>query len=132
MAMNHSISALVTCIKNGQMARKNKIMLDTSKMKKSILDLLKKEGYIKDYSVIKGDDNIERLSVELAYHNKIPVIRDIQVISKPGKRSYCGAGDIPSVFSGLGMIVLSTSKGIIFDHEAKKLNVGGELLLKIF
>lgn len=130
--MNHAVSELISCIKNGQMARKNKVLLDSSKLKKDILKLLKQEGYIKDYSVTKGEKGFDKLSVELAYHNNAPVINKIQVISKPGKRVYCGVEDIPNIYNGLGMIILSTSKGILFDYEARKLNIGGELLLKIF
>jgi len=108
------------------------VLFDSSKLKKDILELFKREGYIKDYSVVKGENGFDKLSVELAYHNNTPVINKIQVISKPGKRVYCGVEDIPNVFNGLGMIVLSTSKGILFDFEARKSNIGGELLLKIF
>ena len=132
MAMNHAVSEQVCCIKNGQMVHKRKVEFDSSKLKKDILGLFKKEGYIKDYSVEKSEKGFDRLSVELAYHNNAPVINKIQVISKPGRRIYCGAGDIPNVFNGLGMIILSTSKGILFDFEARKLNIGGELLLRIF
>ena len=132
MAMNHAVSELICCIKNGQMVNKAKVEFDSSKLKKDILSLLKREGYIKDYSVVKSEKGFDRLSVELAYHKNAPVINKIQVISKPGRRVYCGVEDIPNVFNGLGMIVLSTSKGILFDYEAKKLNIGGELLLRIF
>lgn len=130
--MNHAVSELVCCIKNGQMALKNKVKIDSSKLKKDILNLLKKEGFIKDYSSMKNEKGFEKLVVDLSYHNSKPVINNIQTISKPGKRVYCGVDDIPSVFNGLGMIILSTSKGIMFDYEAKELNIGGELLLKIF
>jgi len=132
MAMNHAVSELICCIKNGQMVNKAKVEFDSSKLKKDILSLLKREGYIKDYSVVKSEKGFDRLNVELAYHKNAPVINKIQVISKPGRRVYCGVEDIPNVFNGLGMIVLSTSKGILFDYEAKKLNIGGELLLRIF
>lgn len=130
--MNHPVSELICCIKNGQMAHKSKVEFDSSKLKKEILKLLKQEGYIKDFKVVKGDRGFDKLSVELAYHNNVPVINKIQVISKPGKRVYSNVDDIPKVYNGLGMIILSTSKGILFDYEARKLNIGGELLLKIF
>lgn len=131
MAFNHSVSYLVSCLKNGQMARKKTINCDSSKIKKEILNILKEEGFIKDYKE-SVKDGVKDLEVTLKYHLLQPVINDIKVISKPGKRIYCGASEIPSVYNGLGLIVLSTPKGILADYKAKELNVGGELLLKIF
>lgn len=131
MTMNHSVSELVCSLKNGQMAKKSKIVMSFSNLKKSILDVLKNEGYIKDFNIIKGK-SFDALEIELSYHNGKAVIRDIQIISKPGKRKYSGIDDVPVINNGLGMVVLSTSKGILPDHEAKLANIGGELLLKIF
>lgn len=132
MGMNHAVSELISCIKNGQMARKSNVVFSLSKLKKDVLGLLKKEGYIKDFKVVKEKDDFEKLNVELSYYEGKPVIKDIKVLSKPGRRMYCKVDDIPRIYNGLGMIILSTPKGIIFDYEAKQLNVGGELLLKIF
>ena len=131
MAFNHSVSYLVSCLKNGQMAKKKIISCDSSKLKKEILNILKEEGFIKDYKE-NSKDNLKDLEITLKYHLSQPVINDIKVISKPGKRAYCGASEIPSVYNGLGMIILSTPKGVLADYKAKELNVGGELLLKIF
>ena len=80
---------------------------------------------------MKGD-SYDQLEIELSYHNGQPVINDIEIISKPGKRKYVGVSEIPVVFNGLGMVILSTPKGVLSDFEAKNANVGGELLLKIF
>lgn len=129
--MNHSVSDLVSSIKNGQMARKAVIVTSFSRMKSDILGILKSNGYIKDFKVIKRG-NFDALEIDLAYHNGKAVVQDIKVISKPGKRSYAGVADIPSVYNGLGMIILSTPKGVLPDYEAKIENIGGELLLKIF
>ena len=131
MTMNHAVSELVCLLKNGQLARKNKVVLSFSKMKQSILEILKKEGYIKDFEVVKGD-SFDTLEIELSYHNGQPVIKEIEIISKPGQRKYSGVEEIPVVYNGLGMVILSTPKGVLCDYDAKNANVGGELLLKIF
>lgn len=131
MTMNHSVSELVCLLKNGQMARKNKVVSAFSKIKQSILDILKREGYIKDFAVIEGE-SFNKLEIELAYYNGQPVIKEIEIISKPGQRQYSGINDVPVIYNGLGMVILSTSKGVLCDSDAKIANVGGELLLKIF
>ena len=129
--MNHAVSELVTCLKNGQLARKEKIKTPSSKVKLGILEILKKDGFIEDYMVDEGK-SYGIIEITLAYSNNEAVIRDIKVLSKPGKRSYSSSKDIPVVYNGLGLVILSTPKGILPDYEAKHLNVGGELLLKIF
>ena len=137
MSMNHSVSDLVCLLKNGQLAKKSFVISSFSKMKESILKILKKEGYIKDFKILKkntddNQDSYDKISIELSYHNNEPVIKDISIISKPGQRIYSKSVDIPVVYNGLGMVLLSTSKGILSDIEAKEINIGGELLLKIF
>lgn len=131
MTMNHAVSELVCLLKNGQLAKKVKVVSSFSKMKQSILDILKKEGYIKDFEVVKGD-SFDNLEIELSYYNGQPVIKEIEVISKPGQRKYSNVEEIPVVYNGLGMVVLSTPKGVLCDYDAKNTNAGGELLLKIF
>lgn len=129
--MNHAVSQLVTCLKNGQMARKEKVITPSSKMKLGILEILKKDGFIRDYEV-ESNGSFDVIEIMLAYNGLQPVIKDIEVISKPGRRVYSKVEDIPVVYNGLGVVILSTPKGIITDYDAKHLNVGGELLLKIF
>ncbi len=131
MAMNHAVSELVTCLKNGQQARKEKVITTSSKLKVAILEILKREGYILDYEVF-NNGSFDVIEITLKYTGIIPVIREIQVLSKPGKRLYAGVDEIPVVRNGLGNVILSTPKGIMTGFEAKTLNVGGELLLKIF
>ena len=131
MTMNHAVSELVCLLKNGQLAKKGKVVSSFSKMKQSILDILKREGYIKNFEVVKGE-SFDNLEIELSYHNGQPVIKEIEIISKPGQRKYSGVSDIPVVYNGLGMVILSTPKGVLCDYDAKNANVGGELLLKIF
>ena len=128
---NHAVSQLVTCLKNGQMARKEKVITPSSKMKLNILEILKKDGFITDYEV-ENNGSFDVIEITLAYNGLQPVIKDIEVISTPGRRVYSKVEDIPVVYNGLGVVILSTPKGIITDYDAKHLNVGGELLLKIF
>ena len=128
---NHAVSQLVTCLKNGQMAIKEKVITPSSKMKLSILDILKKDGFITDYEV-ENNGSFDVIEITLSYNGLQPVIKDIEVISKPGRRVYSKVEDIPVVYNCLGGVILSTPKGIITDYDAKHLNVGGELLLKIF
>ncbi|MBR2141579.1 MAG: 30S ribosomal protein S8 [Rickettsiales bacterium] len=128
---NHAVSQLVTCLKNGQMARKEKVVTPSSKLKLSILDILKKDGFIQDY-VVENNGSFDVIEITLSYTGLQPVIKDIEVISKPGRRVYSKVENIPVVYNGLGVVILSTPKGVITDYDAKHLNVGGELLLKIF
>lgn len=129
--LNHAVSQLVTCLKNGQMARKEKVITPSSKMKLNILEILKKDGFITDYEV-ENNGSFDVIEITLSYNGLQPVIKDIEVISTPGRRVYSKVEDIPVVYNGLGVVILSTPKGIITDYDAKHLNVGGELLLKIF
>ena len=128
---NHAVSQLVTCLKNGQLARKERVITSNSNMKTRILDILKKDGFIKDYEVF-DNGSYEEIEITLSYVNNKAVIKDIEVLSKPGKRLYSGVEDLPVVYNGLGVVILSTSKGVMADYEAKAQRLGGELLLKIF
>lgn len=131
MATNHAVSELVTCLKNGQLARKERVITSSSKIKLSVLEILKKDGFVKDYEVF-DNGSFEEIEITLSYSGKEPVIKNIEVLSKPGKRLYSSVEDLPVVYNGLGVVILSTSKGIMADYEAKAQNLGGELLLKIF
>ncbi|MDD2839935.1 MAG: 30S ribosomal protein S8 [Rickettsiales bacterium] len=128
---NHAVSELVCLLKNGQLAKKSVVVSPFSKMKQAVLDILQKEGFIKGFKIEKGE-SFDHLEIELSYHNGEPVIKEIEIISKPGKRRYEGVNDVPVVYNGLGMVILSTPKGVLSDVDAKNANVGGELLLKIF
>lgn len=129
--MNHAVSQLVTCLKNGQMARKERVITPSSKLKLNILKILKKDGFINNFEVI-NNGSFDIIEITLSYNGLQPVIKEIEVISKPGKRIYSKVEDIPVVYNGLGVTILSTPKGVITDYDAKHINVGGELLLKIF
>ena len=119
--MNHSVSQLVTCLKNGQLARKERVYTPASKLKKGILDILKKDGFIKDYSV-ENNGSYDVIEILLSYNGTQGVIREIEVLSKPGRRMYVGVNEIPVVYNGLGVVILSTSKGIMTDYDAKHQN----------
>lgn len=133
MVASYGIGDLVAAIKNGCLAKREKIEVPHSAMKEQVLELLKQEGYIHDYQRTQSTEcAFDILVIKLKYFENASVIRDIRIISKPGKRRYCGAKDIPVIFNGLGMVVLSTSAGILFDRDAREKNIGGELLLQIF
>ena len=129
MSVNHAISDLVATLKNGQMANKKIVAVDLSKLRKAVLEILKEEGYISSY---RDSEDGRKIEIELKYHKGQPVIRDIKVVSKPGKRIYKGIEDVPVVYDGLGLCVVSTSKGVLPDYKARELGVGGEVLMKIF
>lgn len=132
MSVNHSVSDLVAMLRNGHLAKRSVIESPISKLREGILKILKDEGYILSYSKSSDKNNLGKFNIHLKYHLSKPVITDIEVISKPGKRVYCSSKDIPLVRNGLGMVLISTSKGILPDYKAKELKIGGELLLKVF
>lgn len=128
------IADMLTIIRNGLQARKKDVVVPASRVKKSILQILKDEGYIEDFHEFsvptrKGEQGKKlRFQVFLRYYNDKPVIAHIEKISKPGRRVYVSVDEIPKVRNGLGIAILSTSKGIMTDRSARKENVGGELL----
>lgn len=131
MFFNHPVSDLVARIKNGYMANKVTISSPISKLRENILSILKSEGYILNYTKVE-EGSKAHFDIQLKYHYSAPVINEIQVVSKPGKRVYCHADKIPLIKNGLGMVVLSTSQGVLADHDARSKKVGGEVLFKVF
>lgn len=132
MSFNHSVSDLVSRIKNGYLARRAVISSPISNLRESILKILKEEGYILNYSKSADKNGREKFDIHLKYHHSSPVVSEIEVISKPGRRVHCPCNEIPLIKNGLGMVVISTSSGVIADHEARSKKVGGEILFKIF
>lgn len=132
MSCNHAVSDLVVRIRNGYLAKRTLIACPVSKLRESILHLLKAEGFILNYSKIKEEGVQEKFDIHLKYHSSVKVVSEIQVISKPGKRVYTNSDKIPVIKNGLGMVVLSTSQGIMADYEAREKKLGGEVLFKIF
>jgi len=132
MFVNHPVSDLVVRIKNGYLAKRVIVSAPVSKLRENILHLLKAEGFILNYSKIKEEGAQERFAIHVKYHSSVPVVSEMEVISKPGKRVYTNSDKIPVIKNGLGMVILSTSQGIISDYEAREKKLGGEVLLKIF
>ena len=126
------IGDMLTRIRNGQMRSLSKISVPFSTFRSKILEVLKKEGYIINFKIDKDKENKKSLLVDLKYYEGQPVIREITRVSKPGRRVYSRANSIPRVHSGLGLAILSTSKGVMSDSEAIKNNLGGEIICRIF
>ena len=126
------ISDMIARIRNAQMRLSKNVTIPNSKFRIRILEVLKQEGYISDYKLLSDSNNKNTLFVDLKYSNGLPVIREIKIISKPGRRIYAKADSIPKIQNGLGLAILSTSKGIMTDSEARNQNVGGEIICRIF
>jgi len=125
------IADIITRIRNGGQAMMLSVDVPASKMKIAIVDILKREGYIKGYKVVE-DGKQGVLQLTLKYYNAKPVISGIERISKPGRRVYSGASDIPRVRDGLGIVIVSTSKGVMTDRSARAKMAGGEVLLRVW
>ena len=132
MSLNDPISDMIARIKNGLMRAKTKIEMPSSNYKIKILEVLKSEGFIINFSLTDSANNKQNLLIDLKYHSGSPVINNIERISKPGRRVYSRANSIPKVMNGLGLAILSTPKGVMSDTEARKNNVGGEIICRIF
>ena len=132
MSMSDPLSDMLTRIRNGQMAQKSSIVSPASKLRKNVLEVLKREGYIRGYEQSNVRAGIDELSIELKYHNGDPVIREVKRVSKPGRRVYAGVRELPHVYNGLGIAILSTPRGVLSDNEAREHHVGGEVLCTVF
>ncbi len=131
MSMTDPISDMLTRIRNAHMRNKNKVTVPPSKLRERVLEVLHKEGYIRGFAVIEKDGKSE-IEVELKYFDGLPAIKEIDRVSKPGRRVYASVQTLPSVFNGLGISILSTPKGVMSDSEARAQNVGGEVLCTVF
>ena len=132
MSFSDPLGDMLTRIRNGQKARKSSVTSPASQLRANVLEVLKQEGYIRGYSKEKLSEGIEQLVIELKYYENKPVIRNIDRVSKPGRRVYSKIKNLKTVNNGLGTIVLSTPKGILSDGKARELNVGGEVLCNVF
>src|SRR4026208_1539923 len=132
MAVNDPIGDMIARIRNAQMRNKSKVSMPGSKQRESVLEVLKTEGLIRGYAGVAHASGRSELEIELKYFDGEPVIREIERISKPGRRVYASVKNLPRVNNGLGISVLSTPKGIMADHEAREANVGGEILFTVF
>ena len=124
--MTDPIADMFTRIRNGQSAAKTAVTMPSSKLKVALANLLKEEGYISDYAVIEGVK--PELSVELKYFEGKKVIETIKRVSRPGLRVYKGSNELPQVLAGLGIAIVSTSKGLMTDRSARKAGLGGEII----
>ena len=132
MSMSDPLGDMITRIRNGQTARKSVVSSPSSKLRKNVLEVLKREGFIRDYSNSQVSPGIAKLSIELKYHEGSPVISEIVRVSRPGRRVYSGIKDLRRVYNGLGISILSTPNGVLSDNEARVANVGGEVLCQVF
>jgi len=130
--MNDPIGDMLTRIRNAQMRRRPKTTTPASNMRSRVLEVLKDEGYIRGYAQIEQKGARPEIEIELKYNNGEPAIRDIKRVSKPGRRVYSSVKDIPTVANGLGVVILSTPKGVMSDWRAREENVGGEILCNVF
>ena len=132
MHINDPIGDMLTRIRNGQRVGKKSVESPSSLMRKRVLEVLQKEGYIRNYRSEEVRRGIERLVIELKYNEGQPVIESIGRASKPGRRVYCAVKKLASYRSGLGMSILSTSKGVMSDIDARSQGVGGEIICQVF
>ena len=132
MAVNDPIGDLITRIRNAQQRSKSKVTTPGSRLRASVLEVLKTEGYIRGYTTVEHKDGRSEFEIELKYFDGAPVIREIECVSKPGRRVYASVKGLPRVNNGLGISILSTPKGVMADHDAREHNVGGEILCTVF
>ena len=132
MSMSDPLGDMITRIRNGQSARKSVVSSPSSKLRANVLEVLKREGFIRDYRNSQVSPGISKLQIELKYHDGSPVISEIVRVSRPGRRVYSGIKDLRQVYNGLGISILSTPNGVLSDNEARVANVGGEVLCQVF
>lgn len=130
MSMQDPISDMLTRVRNGVMSQQKDVSMPSSKMKEAIAEVLKDEGYITDYKVVGDVKKV--LTIQMKYTQRRSVIINLERVSKPSCRLYCGSKDIPRVQDGMGIAILSTPKGILSGRKAEQLNVGGEILCYVW
>jgi len=132
MALNDPLGDMIARIHNAQMRNKPKVSMPASRLRVSVLDVLKSEGYIRGYASVEHASGRSELEIELKYFDGAPVIREISRVSKPGRRVYASVRNLPRINNGLGVAIVSTPKGVMADHAARDANVGGEILCTVF
>jgi len=132
MSINDPISDLIARITNAQMRKKPKVSTPGSRLRVSVLDVLKNEGFIRGYAAVDHSDGRSELEIELKYFDGEPVIREMSRVSKPGRRVYVAVRNLPRINNGLGISILSTPKGVMSDTAARDANVGGEVLCRVY
>jgi small subunit ribosomal protein S8 len=132
MTIIDPVGDMFTRIRNGQLRSLSKVEIPSSKFRLKILEVLKNEGFISNYYIEKKENNKSSLVVDLKYYEGTPVIKEIKRVSKPGRRVYSRADSIPRIQNGLGVAILSTNKGVMSDIDARKNNIGGEVICRVF
>lgn len=128
MSLSDPLGDMLTRIRNGQKARKKFVLCQASKLRANVLNVLKSEGFIQDYST---ENNMLKINLKYMDQGR-PVIRELARVSKPGRRVYSGSQAIPKFYNGLGVSIVSTPKGVMADYQARESNVGGEVLCRVF
>ncbi len=131
MSLQDPVADMLTRLRNGQMAHKEEVRMPLSRLRAAVLRVLKEEGYIEGFRVEAEGDH-QYLCVVLKYHEGKPVLAELRRVSRPGLRRYARCGKLPRVYGGLGVAVISTSRGVMTDHAARKAGVGGEILCTVF
>jgi small subunit ribosomal protein S8 len=132
MGVNDPLGDMIARIHNAQMRNKSKVSTPASRLRVSVLDVLKTEGFIRGYAAVEHANGFKELEIELKYFDGSPVIREIARVSKPGRRVYASVKNLPRINNGLGVAIVSTPKGVMADHDARDANVGGEILCTVF
>jgi len=132
MSLSDPLGDLLTRIRNAQRARQTSCVTPASRLRANVLEVLKREGFIRGYSAQELRPGVAQLKVELKYNEGEPVIKEITRISKPGRRVYSKIKELPRVYAGLGISIISTPRGVLSDAEARAANVGGEVLCRVF
>jgi small subunit ribosomal protein S8 len=132
MSINDPLSDMIARIKNAATRRRSKVLTPASKLRQRVLDVLQSEGYIRGYSVLEQPGEFPQFEIELKYYDGQPVIAEIARVSTPGRRVYSSIKDLKPIKNGLGISILSTPKGVMSDTAARDLNVGGEVLCRVY
>lgn len=132
MSLSDPLGDMLTRIRNAQRSRHSTCVAPASKLRANVLDVLRREGYIRGFAAEELRPGIAQLRIELKYNEGEPVIKEIHRVSKPGRRVYSKIKELPRVYAGLGVSILSTPRGVMSDAEARVANVGGEVLCRVF
>ena len=132
MSLSDPLGDMLTRIRNAYGRKKSTVSTPASRLRTRVLDVLKSEGYIRDYSQTDFDNGKSEIEIELKYFDGEPVIREIERVSKPGRRVYASVKNLPRINNGLGVAIVSTPKGVMADHAARDANVGGEILCEVY
>jgi small subunit ribosomal protein S8 len=132
MSMSDPLGDMLTRIRNGQRNQMPAVNAPASRLRTNVLEVLKREGYIRDFEVSDPNAGLLTVEIQLKYHDGQPVIQEISRVSRPGRRVYSKIKELPRVLNGLGITILSTPRGVMSDQEARAANVGGEVLCRVF